>query len=165
MGGPVLLSGSTFSNIQNLLLSGYACKELETQLGEKNLYFPASWMVVGNTNQITPLSYQENQNKIILVISGSAYIICNKIKKKDHHNDSVIFNMRAGSSEVLWIPEIFAQGFYFLSQNTVILLAATSLRNNFEQALDPLDPTYNIDLSALTGLGKANLKTNKAVEI
>lgn len=150
-GGPVLLKGTSLSDIQKLLLSGYKANELSVLLGEKTFSFPTSWVCVGGKDQLTALSAQEDQGRLIMLLSGSAYVISIAIKKSVH-DEPVIFRIAAGNSEAVWVPSGFAQGFFFLSQNTIALTAATKKRNLKKTAYyDPGLEKFKIDLSALTG--------------
>jgi dTDP-4-dehydrorhamnose 3,5-epimerase-like enzyme len=149
--GPTLLFGSSFIDIQKLLLSGYAAKELAEILGVKNLSFPAAWTLIGAKDQLTSLTYQKGQGRLILLLSGNAYIISISARKAIHE-EAVIFRLSSGSSEAVWIPESFASGFLFNASNTIALIAATAPREQGKiKMFDPSDTKYHIDLYALMG--------------
>lgn len=145
-GSPVLLSGTEFSNIQKFLLSGYASSELAMALGKPILQLKSAWTVIGAAGQLSHFLRQENQEKLILSLSGSAYILC----IANERSDPVIFRLNSGTSEAVWVPKNYFQGFYFISPNSIILVAATEPRNDLIiETMDPTNPSNNIDLSQI----------------
>ena len=149
LGSAVLLESTYFHDIQSLLLRGYAADELQALLGEKSLNFPASWVTVGKPQQLTALTHQRGQGRLILPLTGTTFVL--SLRPRSHTPDPVVFRLQAGQGQAVWVPSGNAQGFYFVTA-ALLLTAATEFRSPNKSALDPTDKTYSIDIPALTGV-------------
>lgn len=139
--GPAVLKGFNATALREFVLGAEnALFDLRLLLSCAKFLLPYSYLRIGGPHEITRLSFRPCLYRLITCISGSGFALIQDCRPHAQtHGQPTIFKMLPSREEAIFIPEGFAFGYIFESQNSLFVEFSSFSKNEHSFLINPFD--------------------------
>ncbi len=143
---PIKVKGKPFEDHRGGFIEAYRELDLSDLIGVT--HFVQGNVSVSHARVVRGLHYQvaKPQGKFMRTVAGQTVNVAVDVRLDSPTFGRVIRTTLLNPWEAFWVPPGFANGFCALQDNTVVAYeCSTYYQSGFDRALNPLDPSLDID--------------------